>query len=74
VAALQDKNGRLVTHVKRLPQMGAEYWGKVRTAPTMVSEDARAAVITAWRKATLNPTSRGRSERGGTTGGVGYGG
>ncbi len=53
VAALQDKKGRLVTDVKRLPQMVEEYWGEVCTATTIVSEDARAAVISAWREATL---------------------
>jgi hypothetical protein len=53
VAALQYKTGRLVTDVKRLPQMVAEYWGEVCTAPTIVSEDPRAAVISALREATL---------------------
>ena len=45
VTALQDATGRLVTDVAKLPQMVAEYWGAICTAPDIVSEEAREAVL-----------------------------
>ena len=50
VTALQDGTGRLVTDVTKLPQMVADYWGAICTAPDIVSEEAREAVIGALRE------------------------
>jgi len=43
--ALLEATGRLVTDVSKLPQMVADYWGSICTAPDIVSLQARAEVI-----------------------------